>query len=103
VSYLSLGLTLGTGAAMLWWFDHEKAKKMEMLAARDAVVVGSAKMGGPFELVDAQGRQFTDADLLGAFSLLYFGFTYCPDVCPEELEKVAAATDLVGEASGAPA
>jgi protein SCO1/2 len=47
-------------------------------------------------LIDQQGKRFTDKDLLGRFALLYFGFTWCPDICPEELEKIAAATDLIG-------
>jgi protein SCO1/2 len=100
VSYASLGLTLATGAGLMYWFQQQKDAKMAEAASKKAVVVGQAALGGPFSLVDAAGRRFTEADLRGAFSLLYFGFTHCPDICPEELEKVAEAVDLVEAAAG---
>ncbi len=56
-------------------------------------------LGGPFELTDQTGRTVTERDFAGRFMLVYFGFTYCPDVCPTELGIVAAALDLVAEQS----
>jgi protein SCO1/2 len=50
-------------------------------------------LGGPFSLVDQGGRAVTEADFAGRFLLVYFGFTYCPDVCPTELGTIAAALD----------
>ena len=95
VSYISLGLTVATGGSLLYWYTREKDKKLEKLATK-SVVVGNAAIGGPFELIDHNGKPFTEKDLLGEFALLYFGFTFCPDVCPEELEKIAAAANVIG-------
>ena len=52
-------------------------------------------LGGPFSLVDHTGRAVTEADFAGRFLLVYFGFTYCPDVCPTELGTIAAALDAL--------
>ncbi|MCS6922259.1 MAG: SCO family protein, partial [Elioraea sp.] len=53
-------------------------------------------LGGPFSLTDETGARVTEATFRGRFMLIYFGFTYCPDVCPTELAKMAAALDLLG-------
>lgn len=61
--------------------------------------VGVAAIGGQFDLLDQDGKKFTHENLVGSFSLLYFGFTNCPDICPDELEKLATAIDAIGESS----
>lgn len=66
---------------------------------------GRPALGGPWTLVDAEGKPVTSGDLLGKFYLLYFGFTYCPDICPNELVKMGKVTDAVQKralASGMP-
>ena len=55
-------------------------------------------LGGPFTLVDQTGRTVTERDFAGRPLLVYFGFTYCPDVCPTELGTIAAALDAMGPA-----
>jgi protein SCO1/2 len=55
-------------------------------------------LGGPFSLVDHTGRAVTERDFAGRAMLVYFGFTYCPDVCPTELGTIAAAIDAMGPA-----
>lgn len=45
--------------------------------------------------MDQNGKPFTDADLKGKFTLIYFGFTHCPDICPEELDKMSDVVDKI--------
>jgi protein SCO1 len=49
-----------------------------------------ASMGGPFTLTDQNGRRFSDSQLAGKYRLIYFGFTFCPDVCPTDLQAIGA-------------
>ena len=103
---------------MLWYFEQEK-KRMERKRVAEATKgVGRPKVGGPFTLVDHNGNAITNEDLKGKYSLVrlspwgfaipalprltqtiyaqvYFGFTRCPDICPEELDKMARMVDLV--------
>jgi len=53
-------------------------------------------VGGPFALVDGNGKTVTDADFRGRYLLVYFGYTFCPDVCPTTLTAVADAVDRLG-------
>src|SRR3546814_18009498 len=55
--------------------------------ATSAALAPTVKIGGPFELTDHTGRRVTDADYRGKFLLIYFGYAYCPDVCPTELRS----------------
>jgi protein SCO1/2 len=59
--------------------------------------VAGVEIGGPFELVDQDGKTVTQADFAGKLMLVYFGFTYCPDICPTELLIMGQAIDLLGD------
>ena len=50
-----------------------------------------ARVGGPFSLVDQDGRPVTDRDFAGKYRIVYFGFTHCPDVCPTDLAAIGSA------------
>jgi protein SCO1/2 len=58
---------------------------------------GKALIGGPFTLTEHTGRRVTEKDFKGRFMLVYFGYTYCPDVCPAELQVMSAALDELGK------
>jgi protein SCO1/2 len=73
-------LLLGTGAFL--WLSGE---------------AGGPTVGGPFTLVDGDGRVVTDRDFRGKYLLVYFGYTYCPDVCPTTMNAVADALDRLGK------
>ncbi len=53
-------------------------------------------IGGPFALVDGNGKPVTEKTFAGKYMLVFFGFTYCPDVCPTTLNQVADAMDRLG-------
>lgn len=62
---------------------------------------GGVSLGGPFELVDQTGKAVTDRDYAGRWLLVYFGYTFCPDVCPTELGTMASALDAMGASAEA--
>jgi protein SCO1/2 len=63
---------------------------------RGSVVAGGAgALGGPFELVDHTGRTVTDQDLITQPTILYFGYTFCPDVCPLDNARNAQAVEVL--------
>lgn len=59
--------------------------------------VDGATFGGPFELVDHTGAPRTAADVIDGPTLLYFGYTYCPDICPIDTQVMVEAVDLLAE------
>ncbi len=54
------------------------------------------KIGGPFSLTDHDGKSVTDKDFRGRFMLIYFGYTYCPDICPTNLQVMGTALSALG-------
>ncbi|MDX1819489.1 MAG: SCO family protein [Alphaproteobacteria bacterium] len=62
-----------------------------------AIAGGTSQIGGPFTLIDETGATVTDADVIDQPSLLYFGYTFCPDVCPLDTARNAEAIDILEE------
>jgi len=64
----------------------------------DVVMWNREPIGGAFTLIDQHGVRRTDADFRGKLMLVYFGFTYCPDICPTDLQAIGLAVDQLGAA-----
>ncbi|NWW16798.1 SCO2 protein, partial [Falcunculus frontatus] len=88
-----VGAVAGTVAVGWLYLRHQKERQRHSRRLRDlrALALGQ----GDFQLLDTEGTPRSKADFLGRWVLLYFGFTHCPDVCPEELEKLGRAVELL--------
>ncbi|XP_006011482.1 protein SCO1 homolog, mitochondrial isoform X3 [Latimeria chalumnae] len=99
VTWKSLAITFSIGGALLAGMKFLKKEKEEQLDKKRTRSLGQPALGGPFSLIDHTGQPKTDKDFLGQWVLIYFGFTHCPDICPEELEKMI---DVVKEIEFSP-
>ncbi|MBT3808838.1 MAG: SCO family protein [Rhodospirillaceae bacterium] len=77
------------------WLNLRVPETPENAAVGGMVV--NVSIGGPFELTDHTGARMSDEALRGNYALIYFGYTFCPDVCPTELGEIAVALDELGE------
>jgi protein SCO1/2 len=57
--------------------------------------LAGARIGGAFSLTDQDGRAVSDRDFAGRYRIVYFGYTFCPDVCPTDVQNIAAALKLL--------
>lgn len=97
VSWKSLAVTFAIGGALLAGMKYFKKEKTEKLEKERQRSIGKPLLGGPFSLVTHTGEPKTDKDYLGQWVLIYFGFTHCPDVCPEELEKMIQVVNEIDD------
>lgn len=85
-----LAFMIGGTAIYVQWQDRPNPCGLPAMAGAD--------VGGPFDLVNSYGETVTDEDVIDRPALVYFGYTFCPDVCPFDMAKNANATDLLAEA-----
>ena len=79
-------------ALAVWhWAENDGAGMLGSLKA-----TGGVSIGGPFTLTDHEGNSVTEEDFLGRHTLVYFGYTFCPDVCPMELQSITEALEQLG-------
>src|SRR6201996_5052507 len=65
----------------------------------DDLMYGRGTVGGPFTLTDQTGTKRSDSDFRGKLMIVYFGYTFCPDVCPADLMAITQALDALGPAA----
>ena len=97
ISAAILIVTLILATVVIALFGRTGAGSADVFAqCRSTVIAGGADtIGGPFELVSETGETVTDADVLTEPSLLYFGYTFCPDVCPLDTVRNAETVDIL--------
>jgi protein SCO1/2 len=89
IPYLLLAAAVAGGVL---WHESEKVPGLGRV-----VSTGQADIGGPFRLTDHTGKSVSDADFRGRYMLIYFGYSFCPDVCPTTLAVIAQALDKAGD------
>ncbi|XP_062339442.1 protein SCO2 homolog, mitochondrial [Osmerus eperlanus] len=93
---LLVTLLFGGGLLGTWWYVHsekEQRRRTQRIEQLRQVALGH----GDFHLLDHRGQRRTKKDFLGSWVLLYFGFTHCPDICPEELDKLSAVVTALDQ------
>lgn len=81
------------------WVMTQRAQDADQFAQcrSSQIAGGTAQIGGPFELINAKGEGVTDKDVITEPSLIYFGYTFCPDICPLDMARNADVIDVLGD------
>ena len=80
------------------WYVSQPSSDDPFAQCRTTAVAGGADtIGGPFTLVNGAGETVTDTDVITEPAIVYFGYTYCPDVCPLDFARNSQAVDLLAK------
>jgi protein SCO1/2 len=79
--------------------DEQPSDRFTAAEMMDDLMYGRGTVGGPFTLTDQAGRKRSDGEFRGKLMIVYFGYTFCPDVCPADLMAITQALDELGPAA----
>jgi len=99
-------IVIGVAASLLladagWSARAQTPEETSAARLMDDLMWNRGPIGGPFALIDQAGEPRTDEDFRGKLLLIYFGYSYCPDVCPTDLQQIGLAVDQLGDTGGA--
>jgi protein SCO1/2 len=86
-------------ASLFWCRPAVAAEQPSAAQMMDDLMYGRGSVGGPFTLTDQNGRPRSDTEFRGKLMIVYFGYTFCPDVCPTDLMAITQALDALGPAA----
>ncbi len=91
-------VVLAVGLGTMWLLTRGAGTNDKFAQCRSGSIAGgTAAIGGPFELLNDKGETVTDTDVITEPTLVYFGYTFCPDVCPFDMSRNAEAVDILAE------
>ena len=99
ITLLLLLTLIATGSYALFGTQEHLDKGADGVANNNVSSTGKALIGGDFRLTDTQKTVRTDKDFLGQYTLVFFGFTQCPDVCPTTLTTISSVMDEMNDSA----
>jgi protein SCO1/2 len=98
---VALLVLIGIAGCSAESYAAQSAQERAAAQAMDDLMYGRGTVGGPFTLTDQAGRRRSDTEFRGKLLIVYFGYTYCPDICPTDLQQIGLAVDRLGPAGAA--
>lgn len=96
--FATLGIAavlIGLGITVFYWISAQGGDDRFAQCRSTKIAGGSAAIGGPFSLIDENGTKVTEKDVITGPTLIYFGFSYCPDACPLDAARNAEVATLL--------